>query len=268
MLERVRDLLTERPPAQSSASAEARFALAGHDLALELPPEVPYPEHEQRDIHDADAALERGLGRDQPRTAIRPRHVGKIPGLRGKVYDFRGTGLCPPVMSGGRSIRIRPVLYVQHIPVIHNVKGTGDLITLGNVLRAQGLNVQSGTDAEGNIALYTRQDELCYHARGVNSISIGTEHMHFGIDEPWTDAQMKAAAYLAWRAWHYAGVPPRNASLGNAGSGLAIAKRSGHTTHRIEADVAGWHDRTDPGAGFHRQHLYDLVHFYDRKRRF
>lgn len=268
MLERVRELLSDRPRVSDELSTQPRFDLAQHDLDLELPPEVPYPEHEQADIHDADEALNRAIGRDEPKQAINARHVQKIPGLSGKVYDFRGTGLCPPVMSGGRPIRIRPVLYVQHIPVIHNAKGLGDIITLGNVLRAQGLNVHSGTDAEGNIALYTRQDELCYHARGVNSVSMGTEHMHFGIDEPWTEAQMKAAAYLAWRAWHYEGVPPRNAKLGHAGAGLASAKQSGHTTHRIEADVAGWHDRTDPGPKFHRQHLYELVHFYDRKRRF
>ena len=256
MLERVRQLLAERPSGE----------LSGDDRSLELPTEIPDLAHEQRDIHEADDALERTFGRDMPRTAVQPRRVVSIKGM-GRVYDFRGTGLCPPVLSNGRPVRITPVIFLHHIPVIRNVAGSGDLITLGNVLRAQRLNVHNGTDSEGNVALFTGMNQLCYHARGANSISIGAEHMHLTIGEEWSEKQMRAAAYVAWRAFHYYGVPLQSAKLG-AGSGFVSVHKRGHTTHRIEADMAGFRDRSDPGPGFHRGHVYELAAFYDKHHRF
>jgi hypothetical protein len=256
MLERVRQLLAE-PSGDLTAS----------DRELELPSETPDLTRELRDVHEADHALERAFGRDMPRQSVAPRKVIAIKGMGGRVYDFRGTGLCPPVMSAGRALRITPVIFVHHIPVIRNAPGIGDFITLGNVLRAQKLNVHSGTDSEGNVALFTGMNQLCYHARGANSLSVGAEHMHLTIGEPWGEPQMRAAAYLSWRALHYYGIPLQGAVLGAAAGFVTIHKR-GHTSHRIEAIKAGFNDRSDPGPGFHRAHVYELARFYDKHHRF
>jgi hypothetical protein len=168
------------------------------------------------------------------------------------VRDYRGTGLCPP--NGGA---IHPVIFVQHIPVIRNVEGVGDLITLGNVLRAQGLAVQSGTDAEGNVALFTKMNELCWHARGANTISMGSENMHYGITEPWTERQYRAIAWLAVRAEKHYGIPIAGATL-LSGNPTRVAKR-GHTSHKRQSAAAGYHDRSDPGPSFHFGHMYELA---------
>src|SRR5688500_6260000 len=125
-----------------------------------------------------------------------PTSARRIPGMGGKVCDFRGTGLCPP--NGGR---IRPLVMVHHIPVVPNGQGLADFETLGRVLRNQGLAIQAATDAEGNVALYTRFDELCFGHRGANSFACGIEHMHMTVNEPWTEKQMRAAAWCAHRAW-------------------------------------------------------------------
>jgi len=193
--------------------------------------------------------------------ASKPRMIRAVPGM-GKVYDWRGTRLCPP--NGGR---IRPLVMVHHIPVVANRKGIGDFITLGNVLRAQGLAIQAATDSEGNVALYTRLDELCYGQRGANSVACGVEHMHATVGEKWTERQMRAAAWLAFRAMRDYGIPAHTAELG-AGRGRVRVLRKGHTTHQRVSDAAGYHDRSDPGPGFDRQHLYRLVRWYARHRHF
>lgn len=179
------------------------------------------------------------------------------------VYDYRDTGLCPP----NSSRRIEPVIFIDHIPVIRNAAGVGDLETLGRVLKAQGLAVQRATDAEGNVARYTGLTELCYHARGANSIAAGCEHMHYGLDEPWTERQFRAAAFVAWEAMKYAGIPLRGARL-LRGDGVTRVARSGHASHRAQAAAAGFNDRSDPGPGFRFTYVYELARFYDRRRRF
>lgn len=192
--------------------------------------------------------------------SIQAKSVRKIPGGV-TIRDYRGTGLCPP--NGGR---IRPLIFVQHIPVIRNKPGTEDLITLGRVLKQQGLAVQAGTDAEGNVAQYTRLDELCYHARGANSVSMGCEHMHYSISEEWTEAQMRAAAWLAHHASVSYGIPLQRAILGQ-GRPTKVQRR-GHTSHANQSAKAGFNDRSDPGPKFNYTHLYDLAKFYAKNRRF
>jgi hypothetical protein len=180
------------------------------------------------------------------------------------IRDYRGTGLCPP--NGGK---IRPLVYVHHIPVIHDAPGWSDLITLGNVLRTMTpdrLAVANGTDAEGNIALFTDMDELCYHARGSNGLSCGTEHMHYSIAEPWSEKHYRAAAYLAWQAHEHHGIPLQGARL-LSGNPTPVARR-GHTSHQVQSVAAGYHDRSDPGTLFRYHHMYELAHFYGKHRRF
>jgi hypothetical protein len=194
--------------------------------------------------------------------AVRPRNVIRVPGMGGRFYDWRGTGLLPP--SGGR---IRVLIAVEHIPVIPQMAGVDDFMVLARVLRQQGLSLQCATDAHGNAGQYNRLDSLCYQARGANPISYGVEHMHLTISEPWTERQFRAAAYIAWRASEYQGVPLQGARL-LPGDGYVRVQRKGHAGHKAVSDNAGYHDRTDPGPGFRWGHVYELARHFDRRRRF
>jgi N-acetylmuramoyl-L-alanine amidase len=223
------------------------------------------PELETRDIHEADEDLEAGEpgeGEGAPRGQFTPRSERTVPGMGGKVFDFRGTGLCPP--NGGR---IRPLLLVHHIPVVPNMKGTVDFITLGNILRGEGLAIQASTDAEGNVALFTRFDEFCFGHRGANQLACGIEHMHKTVDEPWTEKQMRAAAWCSAQVFLSHGVAPRGGVM-TPGHHIVGVKRRGHTSHMAVSDLAGFHDRKDPGAGFNFAHLYELTRFFVKHRRF
>lgn len=198
--------------------------------------------------------------------SIQARSIREIPGMgrgtSGKVYDYRGTGLCPP--SGGR---IRPLGMVHHIPVVRQAEGPADGVQLGRILKAEGLAIQAATDAEGNAFLYTRLDELCWGQRGANQIACGVEHMHYNVGEPWTDYQMRAAAWLANQLWQSYGVYPRTAVL-IAGPGHVQFAKRGHTTHEEVSHKAGFNDRTDPGVGFKPLRLYELTRFYSLHHRF
>jgi len=219
------------------------------------------PELEKRDIHEADEDILDDREVPGSRGAM-PRGSVSIPGMGGKVFDFRGTGLCP--RNGGR---IRPLLMVHHIPVVPNAKGIRDFQTLGDVLRAQGLAIHAATDAEGNVALYTRFDELCFGHRGANQIACGIEHMHMSVGEPWTEQQMRAAAWCAHRVWVSHGIPPREGKV-LKGDGFVGVQRRGHTSHKTVSAMAGFNDRSDPGDGFNYAHLYELTRFFHKHHRF
>lgn len=184
---------------------------------------------------------------DLPEGATIP-HGGKVlksvKGM-GTVYDWRQSPWTQP--NGGRIV---PHLGIQHIPVIRNVDGYGDLITLEEVLQAQGLQVQQGTDREGNVALFVPGDFLCYQARGANSLSWGTEHMHMATSEPWTKRQLRAAAWVNLLNHREFGTPLTRATLASGGPGLVRILHRGQTTHEAEAKAAGFNDRSDPGPGF------------------
>jgi hypothetical protein len=182
--------------------------------------------------------------------------------MGGKVYDYRGTGLCPP--SGGR---IRPLIMVHHIPVVAQIGGTADFEKLGDILRGKGLAIQAATDAEGNVALYTRWDQLCFGQRGANQVASGVEHMHLTTAERWTERQMRAAAWCANQVWVNFAIPPHRGILG-AGPGRVKVQRRGHTSHQNVSNKAGFHDRSDPGPNFDYAHLYDLTRFYNRHHKF
>jgi hypothetical protein len=192
----------------------------------------------------------------------KPRSVKKIPGGV-TIYDFRGTGACPPVPGS----RFRPLVYVHHIPVIKNAAGLSDIHALASVLKNRGLAVQHATDAEGNVALFSRMDEMCWHAKGANSISVGCEHMHFTTDQPWSDRQMRAAAWLAVAAERSFGIPLQDGWL-RAGNGEVGVRRRGHTTHEIVSAKAGYNDRSDPGPGFRLGRVYELARYFKRHGRF
>jgi hypothetical protein len=129
--------------------------------------------------------------------------------------------------------------------------------------------VHNGTDGEGNVALYCRMDRLCWHARGGNSVSCGTEHMHLTTAESWTDRQLNAAAYLSNRAYENQGLSRRPGQLGT-GRGYVTVRRRGHVTHEDVSAKAGYHDRSDPGARYEAlmEEIKDRAVFYGRNHRF
>lgn len=184
-----------------------------------------------------------------------------IPGM-GSVYDWRQAAWSRP--NGGRT---KPLVFVQHIPVVPNASGIQDFVTLRNVLVAQGLMVQSATDREGNVALFTRFDELCFQARGANQFSCGAEHMHMSTGEEWTKRQLRAAAWLVQLAEVKHGIPAGMAKMG-AGAGVAKVLRKGQTTHRRVSTAAGFNDRSDPGPGYDFDYVKHCVDFYKRHHHF
>jgi hypothetical protein len=215
-------------------------------------------EYEQRDLCSEDFldALREAVNSDggephpewkaiaDPMRATSVPHDGKIlktvRGM-GTVYDWRDSSWTRA--NGGR---ITARLGVQHIPVIPNVDGFGDLITLVNVLLAQGLMVQQGTDAEGNVGLFVPGNILCFQARGANQVSWGTEHMHMKpVGEPWSKRQLRASAWIIQLNRRQYGTGRGRASVGD-GSGVVRVIRGGQTTHRRISECAGFHDRSDP----------------------
>jgi hypothetical protein len=185
-----------------------------------------------------------------------PRVIKTVKGA-GRVYDWRGTGLLPP--NGGR---IKLLIAIEHIPVVANKPGVTDFVALANVLNVQGLSLQTATDSEGNVALYNPLDALCYQARGSNSFSYGTEHMHMSVTEAWDRKQLNASAWI----WQYAereyGVPIQTARLGHGNP--TPVWRKGHTSHRTQSQMAGYNDRVDPGPGYDWTYVAHAAKFYKR----
>lgn len=173
---------------------------------------------------------------------LEPERLRKIGGM-GTVFDYRQITLKGGHVNGGK---ITPLVFVEHIPVIRQMSGRADLDVLWRVLVAQGLMVHNGDDAEGNVALYAPLDRLCFHARGVNSFSCGTEHMHLTTLEDWTEKQLNAAAYLSHRAHQHHDLPRRHGRLGD-GQGFATVLKRGHVTHEAVSNHAQFFDRSDPG---------------------
>jgi N-acetylmuramoyl-L-alanine amidase len=183
-----------------------------------------------------------------------------------KIFDYRDE-----TSPNGDRIDLRAC--VHHIPVIKNQDGRGDLDTLRRVLLERrppsgGLMVQFGTDSEGNVALYTRADRLCFQARGANSSTCGIEHMHLTTGERWLKKQLRAAAWIAQYLKREFDIPLQMAKVEPAGSGLVKITRKGHTSHQIISQVAGFNDRSDPGPGFDYEYVFHAAKFFKRKGHF
>lgn len=227
---------------------------------------------EQRDIHDIDGILasddllDMALARFERKSAavaFEPKLIRHATQNLGAIWDYRG--FTRP--NGGR---IRPLVYVEHIPVIRQMSGRADLDVLWRVLVTQGLMVHHGTDGEGNIAIYTDDDVLNYHAKGANSLSVGTEHMHLTTAENWPDKQLNAAAFLNYRSRFFgADIPLYRGRLG-AGDRFVTVRRRGHVTHEAVSNAAGFHDRTDPGEKYEAlmSEIRERALFYAEHHRF
>lgn len=176
----------------------------------------------------------------------------------GTIYDWRDSPWSPP--NGGV---IKPIIFAQHIPVVPNMAGIADFVRLRDVLVAQGLMIHNATDRDGNIALYTHMNRLCYQARGANQFSCGTEHMHASVSEPWTKKNLRASAWLVNQANLKFGIPIQRAKLGN-GNGVVRVARRGQTSHQEISQYSGYNDRIDPGKGYDWNYVTHCV-FYFRK---
>lgn len=230
-------------------------------------------EHEQKDLCSlaldpvlhADAATTHPAFATAAKARVGASIIGggtvlkDIPGM-GRIYDWRTSPWTPA--NGGR---INPIVFVQHIPVVPNMVGIADFVRLRDVLVAQGLMVQNSTDREGNVALFTPMNVLCYQARGANQVSCGTEHMHMTIGEEWSKKQLRAAAWLINLAKEKHGIPAHWGKLGD-GDGVVRVLERGGTSHQEVSDAAGFHDRSDPGikgrdpgGGYDREYVYRCV---------
>lgn len=222
--------------------------------------------HEQRDIHDADQALADALGNAEAETPLvglragtpapyRGEIIKEIPGM-GKVYDWRASPWTPS--NGGK---IRPLAFVHHIPVIPNMPGIADFVRLRDVLVAQGLMVQSATDGDGNVALFTPFDSLCYHAKGGNVVTTGCEHMHYLTSQEWSKKQLRASAWLIQLAERKHRIPTTAAQIA-AGRGAIRVVKPGQTSHREVSAKAGYNDRSDPGIGYDTEYVRHCVRYF------
>lgn len=227
-------------------------------------PVAPFdPENEKRDLHDGEAdAPERDLEAPTRGVDAKVLRTLKIGGDQtSTVFDFRH--VTRP--NGGR-IEVRAC--VHHIPVISNVAGRGDLDLLRQVLLDQRLMVQFGTDAEGNVAIYTPPDRLCHQARGANSFTCGIEHMHKTTDEGWLKKQLRAAAWIAQLLERRFDLPLKMATVEPAGPGVARIVNRGHTSHQEISSKAGHNDRSDPGAGFDYEYVFGAAKFFKKHGHF
>jgi hypothetical protein len=205
---------------------------------------------------------------------IEPRSVKDVPGMGGKVFDFRGTGLLQNV--GGPIV---PRVMVQHIPVVANATGLADFRKLADTLNSQGLGIQAATDEDGNVALFAPFDREVGGQLGANKLACGVEHMHLKINEDWTEEQMRAAAWCAHHALDQHGIPLRRAIL-TPGDGFfdddddfhltknVGVQRSGHTSHKNVSALIGSFQRSDPGPKFSFKHMYELAKFFRKHHRF
>jgi hypothetical protein len=181
-------------------------------------------------------------------------------GATSTVWDYR-----PETQPNGGVIGLRAC--VHHIPVMYDQAGRGDLDALRRVLLDQDLMVQFGTDRDGNVALFTRANRLCFHARGGNSMTCGIEHMHYVTTDGWSHRQLRAAAWIAQYLEREYGLPLRMADL-EPGPGVVRIVRTGHTSHQQVSRMAGYNDRTDPGHGFDYEYVFRAAAFFKRHGHF
>jgi len=176
-------------------------------------------------------------------------------GVWSTIWDYRGE-----TPSNGGNIPLQACVW--HIPVIRQMTGREDLDALRRILLAQGLMVQFGTDGEGNVALYTKANKLCYQARGGNSITCGVEQMHLTVGEPWSKKEFRAAGWIAQYLEREFGIPLQMADVEPGGFHQARIVRKGHTSHEQISRMAGYNDRSDPGDGMDYEYVFHCARFF------
>ena len=186
-------------------------------------------------------------------STLKKLHIAK--GVYSSIYDYRGE-----TSPNGGTIALKACTW--HIPVIEQAPGRADLDTLRRVLLDQGLMVQFGTDGEGNVAMYTKANRLCWQARGGNYATCGVEQMHYRTTDEWSLKQLRAAGWIMQYLEREYDIPLQMADVEPGGPGLALIVRKGHTSHRQIARMAGYNDRTDPGHGFDYEYCFHAANFF------
>lgn len=230
-----------------------------------------HPEHELRDFCGLTAADIHGDAKDespemlqalsQPLEGNAVAHGGRVLKVvkgMGTVFDWRGTQWTLPMVMGG----LNPLSHVVHIPVLPDMAGIADFIKLRDVLVAQGLGIHQGTDRTGNVALFLRMTQMTYQAKGGNQLTIGTENMHLTVTQEWTKRQMRAQAWIINQAKDHAGISAHWGSLAS-GPGVIRVRSRGNVSHKMVANAAGFHNRSDPGVkGLDPGGKYDKEYVY------
>lgn len=186
-------------------------------------------------------------------TVLKKLHIAE--GVWSNVYDYR-----METNPNGGAIKLQGCIW--HIPVIRQMEGRADLDVLRRVLLDQGLMVQFGDDAEGNVALYTRANRLCYQARGANQISCGVEQMHLTTGESWSKKQFRAGGWIAQYLEREFDIPLQMADVEPNGRGFVKFVRKGHTSHEQISRMAGYNDRSDPGPGMDYEYVFHCARFF------
>jgi hypothetical protein len=192
-------------------------------------------------------------------TVLKKLHIAE--GVWSNIYDYR-----PETNPNGGRINLQACVW--HIPVIRQAEGRTDLDTLRRVLLQQGLMVQFGTDGEGNVAMYTRADRLCYQARGGNSITCGVEQMHYLTSDTWSKKQFRAAGWIAQYLEREFDIPLQMADVEPGGYHAVRIVRKGHTSHEQISRMSGYNDRSDPGPGMDYEYVFHCARFFKQHGHF
>lgn len=186
-------------------------------------------------------------------TVLKKLHIAE--GVYSSIYDYR-----QETPANGGVIKLQGCVW--HIPVIRQMDGREDLDALRRILMDKDLMVQFGTDGEGNVALYTRANRLCYQARGANAISCGVEQMHLTVGDPWSKKEFRAAGWIMQYLEREFGIPLQMADVEPGGFHQAKFVRKGHTSHEQISRMAGYNDREDPGDGMDYEYCFHCARFF------
>lgn len=158
------------------------------------------------------------------------------------------------IREGNTHGRLVPKVVVLHSTESHDHPGTIDVTGVLKFLEKteDELGVHFVVDKEGNAGQGARINQVCYHAKGANSFSLGIEQIGFAYHTHWdrsdrTRQLEKVAKFLAWLSKDR-GIPLKHS-----------------TTHGIamHSDIlAGGH--TDPGPNYPLSHVLKLAKKYKK----
>jgi len=162
------------------------------------------------------------------------------------------------MLSPNKSSRggAHPTLIVIHATVSHNLKGLGDLKSIGHFFQNPATEASSHvcTDNEGNSARYVLDGDKAWHCAGFNRMSLGIEQIL-----PATGAELTEELYRETARWcarwsKKYGIPLHRGAV----SGTRVTK-AGIITHKELGVYGGGH--VDPGP-YNFNHVVNLARFY------
>lgn len=165
------------------------------------------------------------------------------------------------ILSPNKSSRegAHPTLIVIHATVSHNLRGLGDLKSIGEYFAKPSTEASSHvcTDNEGNSARYVYDHDKAWHCAGFNRMSLGIEQiLPANGSELTRDLYRETARWVARWSKMY-GIPVRKGKV----SGAQVI-RAGVVRHSELGVIGGGH--TDPGA-YDMAAMLALARFYRSK---